>query len=114
MLTTCSFQIGSAEWVEENREMLAARVVAYLNVDCAVQGGDFRASATPQLDELIIQAAQQVPFLINLPPCTKIKCATSYVHESTISIQHFIVFAYHFKLVFLYATNYGNFWPILN
>lgn len=52
--------IGSAEWVEENREMLAARVVAYLNVDCAVQGGDFRASATPQLDELIIQAAQQV------------------------------------------------------
>ncbi|TMW89023.1 hypothetical protein EJD97_017741 [Solanum chilense] len=40
--------------------MLAARVVAYLNVDCAVQAGDFRASATPQLDELIIQAAQQV------------------------------------------------------
>lgn len=52
--------IGSAEWVEENREMLAARVVAYLNVDCAVQGGPFRASATPQLDEIIIQAAQQV------------------------------------------------------
>ncbi|KAK6774460.1 hypothetical protein RDI58_029699 [Solanum bulbocastanum] len=52
--------IGSTEWVEENREMLAARVVAYLNVDCAVQAGDFRASATPQLDELIIQAAQQV------------------------------------------------------
>lgn len=40
--------------------MLAARVVAYLNVDCAVQAGDFRASATPQLDELIILNAQQV------------------------------------------------------
>ncbi|PHT27811.1 N-acetylated-alpha-linked acidic dipeptidase 2 [Capsicum baccatum] len=34
-----SLLIGSAEWVEENRKMLAARVVAYLNVDCAVQGG---------------------------------------------------------------------------
>ncbi|PHU01884.1 hypothetical protein BC332_27135 [Capsicum chinense] len=52
--------IGSAEWVEENREMLAARVVAYLNVDCAVQGGPFRASATPHLDDTIIEAAQQV------------------------------------------------------
>ncbi|KAF3614561.1 putative glutamate carboxypeptidase 2-like isoform 2 [Capsicum annuum] len=52
--------IGSAEWVEENREMLAARVVAYLNVDCAVQGGPFRASATPHLDDIIIEAAQQV------------------------------------------------------
>lgn len=43
--------------------MLAARVVAYLNVDCAVQAGDFRASATPQLDELIILNAQQVLIL---------------------------------------------------
>nr|XP_016451838.1 PREDICTED: probable glutamate carboxypeptidase 2 isoform X1 [Nicotiana tabacum] len=52
--------IGSTEWVEENRELLASRVIAYLNVDCAVQAGHFRASATPQLDELIIQVAQQV------------------------------------------------------
>ncbi|PHT27813.1 hypothetical protein CQW23_32579 [Capsicum baccatum] len=52
--------ICSAEWVEENREMLAARVVAYLNVDCAVQGVPFRASATPQLDDIIIEAARQV------------------------------------------------------
>ncbi|KAK4343406.1 hypothetical protein RND71_036500 [Anisodus tanguticus] len=58
--TATLLEIGSTEWVEENREMLAARVVAYLNVDCAVQGGPFRASATPQLDEIIIQAAQQV------------------------------------------------------
>ncbi|PHT77572.1 hypothetical protein T459_21094 [Capsicum annuum] len=53
-------QIGSVEWVEENREMLAARVAAYLNVDCAVQGGPFRASAIPQLDDIIIEAAQKV------------------------------------------------------
>ncbi|KAF8080763.1 hypothetical protein N665_0923s0003 [Sinapis alba] len=52
--------IGSTEWVEENREMLASRAVAYLNVDCAVSGPGFRASATPQLDELIKQAAREV------------------------------------------------------
>ncbi|KAL0339013.1 UNVERIFIED_CONTAM: putative glutamate carboxypeptidase LAMP1 [Sesamum angustifolium] len=52
--------IGSTEWVEENRQMLASRVVAYLNVDSAVGGAGFRASATPQLDELLIQAAKQV------------------------------------------------------
>ncbi|KAI8565454.1 hypothetical protein RHMOL_Rhmol03G0260600 [Rhododendron molle] len=52
--------IGSTEWVEENREMLASRAIAYLNVDSAVYGAGFYASATPQLDELIKQASQQV------------------------------------------------------
>ncbi|GAB2265727.1 Lysosome-associated membrane glycoprotein 1 [Dionaea muscipula] len=52
--------IGSTEWVEENREMLASRVVAYLNVDCAVAGPGFHVSATPQLDELLKQASQQI------------------------------------------------------
>ncbi|KAG5559266.1 hypothetical protein RHGRI_008979 [Rhododendron griersonianum] len=52
--------IGSTEWVEENREMLASRAIAYLNVDSAVYGAGFHASATPQLDELIKQASQQV------------------------------------------------------
>ncbi|KAK6944901.1 Peptidase M28 [Dillenia turbinata] len=52
--------IGSTEWVEENREMLASRVVAYLNVDCAVSGPGFHAAATPQLDELLKQSAQKV------------------------------------------------------
>ncbi|KAK1266307.1 putative glutamate carboxypeptidase 2 [Acorus gramineus] len=52
--------IGSTEWVEENREMLKSKVVAYLNVDCAVSGPGFHASATPQLDDLLKQAAQQV------------------------------------------------------
>lgn len=52
--------IGSTEWVEENREILASRAVAYLNVDCGVGGPGFRASATPQLDELIKRATQQV------------------------------------------------------
>lgn len=53
-------QIGSTEWVEENREMLASRAVAYLNVDSAVSGAGFHAASTPQLDQLLIEAAQQV------------------------------------------------------
>ena len=53
-------QLGSTEWVEENRELLASRAVAYLNVDCAVSEPRFYASATPQLDELLIKATQQV------------------------------------------------------
>ncbi|KAK9274754.1 hypothetical protein L1049_022006 [Liquidambar formosana] len=52
--------IGSTEWVEENREMLISRAVAYLNVDSGVSGAGFQASATPQLDDLLKQAAQQV------------------------------------------------------
>ncbi|MBA0575963.1 hypothetical protein Golob_024120 [Gossypium lobatum] len=51
---------GSTEWVEENRDLLASRAVAYLNVDCAVSGAGFHASGTPQLDDLLKQAAQQV------------------------------------------------------
>ncbi|GKV11804.1 hypothetical protein SLEP1_g23025 [Rubroshorea leprosula] len=52
--------IGSTEWIEENREILASRAIAYLNVDIAVQAAGFYASATPQLDELIKQATQLV------------------------------------------------------
>lgn len=59
-LTTIYIQLGSTEWVEENREMLASRAVAYLNVDCAVAGPGFYASATPQLDELLKRATQEV------------------------------------------------------
>jgi len=40
--------------------MLASRAVAYLNVDCGVAGPVFHASATPQLDELLKRATQQV------------------------------------------------------
>lgn len=40
--------------------MLASRAIAYLNVDSGVHGPGFFASATPQLDELLKQATQQV------------------------------------------------------
>lgn len=56
-------QIGSTEWVEENREVLTSRAVAYLNVDSAVYGPGFFVSATPQLDPLLIEASKMVIFL---------------------------------------------------
>jgi len=60
-----SLQIGSTEWVEENREILASRAVAYLNADTVVGGPGFNAEATPQLDELIKRATQQVSRKLN-------------------------------------------------
>ncbi|KAL5222281.1 hypothetical protein ABZP36_026994 [Zizania latifolia] len=51
---------GSTEWVEENREMLSSRAVAYLNVDVSVVGPVFRPSATPQLDELLQETTKLV------------------------------------------------------
>ncbi|CAN8279328.1 unnamed protein product [Cochlearia groenlandica] len=52
--------IGSTEWVEENVLNLGASAVAYLNVDCAVQGFGFFAGATPQLDGLLIDVLKLV------------------------------------------------------
>lgn len=54
------FQIGSTEWVEENLVNLGAKAVAYLNVDCAVQGPGFFAGATPQLDDILIEVTKMV------------------------------------------------------
>ncbi|RVW12255.1 putative glutamate carboxypeptidase PLA3 [Vitis vinifera] len=53
-------KIGSTEWVEQNLLNLGSKVVAYLNVDCAVQGPGFFAGATPQLDNLLIEVAKKV------------------------------------------------------
>ncbi|RRT42594.1 hypothetical protein B296_00044805 [Ensete ventricosum] len=52
--------IGSTEWVEQNLGRLSSEAVVYLNVDCAVQGDGFFASATPQLDKLIVEVTKQV------------------------------------------------------
>ncbi|XP_024527491.1 probable glutamate carboxypeptidase LAMP1 [Selaginella moellendorffii] len=51
---------GSTEWVEDNLAMLKARAVAYLNVDEAVTGSSFSASATPQLDNLLVEVTKMV------------------------------------------------------
>ncbi|KAI7755187.1 hypothetical protein M8C21_008736 [Ambrosia artemisiifolia] len=39
--TAALLEVGSTEWVEENREIIASKVVAYLNVDIAVAGAGF-------------------------------------------------------------------------
>ncbi|KAF7030496.1 hypothetical protein CFC21_042027 [Triticum aestivum] len=57
--TAALLEIGSTEWVEENRAMLTSRTVAYLNVDVGVSGSGVDASATPQLDELLKQASKK-------------------------------------------------------
>ncbi|KAL5060448.1 hypothetical protein RYX36_032052 [Vicia faba] len=52
--------IGSTEWVEQNLINLASKAVAYLNVDCAVQGPGFFVGSTPQLDSLIREVTKKV------------------------------------------------------
>ncbi|GKB57238.1 probable glutamate carboxypeptidase AMP1 [Tanacetum coccineum] len=52
--------IGSTEWVEQNLINLASKAVAYVNVDCAVQGPGFSAATTPQLDDILIEVTKKV------------------------------------------------------
>ncbi|XP_068641879.1 probable glutamate carboxypeptidase PLA3 [Aristolochia californica] len=52
--------IGSIEWVEENLENLRSKAIAYLNVDCAVQGPDLFVRASPQLDDLLFEVVKNV------------------------------------------------------
>ncbi|KAG0467055.1 hypothetical protein HPP92_018635 [Vanilla planifolia] len=52
--------IGSTEWVEQNLRNIGSKAIAYLNLDCAVQGGGFFVSATPQLDKLLVETMKQV------------------------------------------------------
>jgi len=52
--------IGSTEWAEENADELQEKAVAYLNVDVAVSGPNFSASAVPSLWKLIRSVARDV------------------------------------------------------
>lgn len=53
--------IGSSEFVENARDMLTSRCVAYINLDGASMGPNFNASATPSLWSVIHEAAGEVP-----------------------------------------------------
>lgn len=53
--------LGSTEWVEEYLPWLSHANVAYLNVDVAVRGPVFTASAAPLLNNLLIDVTSQVP-----------------------------------------------------
>ncbi|KAI8382960.1 hypothetical protein BD560DRAFT_364536 [Blakeslea trispora] len=54
--------IGSVEWVEDHKEWLRNEAIAYLNIDYAVSGKDFDAQASPLLNRLLRQAAEQTPY----------------------------------------------------
>jgi N-acetylated-alpha-linked acidic dipeptidase len=52
--------IGSVEWVEEHRAELQRKAVAYINVDSAVSGPNFGASASPSLREFVRDVAREI------------------------------------------------------
>lgn len=52
--------LGSTEWVEEYLPWLSYANVAYLNVDVAVRGPTFGASAAPLLNSLLVSVTSQV------------------------------------------------------
>ncbi len=52
--------IGSTEWVEQHAQQLT-NAVAYLNVDVAVAGPDFSASAVPSLKNFMRDISKSVP-----------------------------------------------------
>lgn len=54
--------LGSTEWVEEFRDELDAKCIAYFNADGACSGLTFSGSSTPSLKELLVQASQAVPY----------------------------------------------------
>ena len=52
--------VGSVEYVEDRHEWLKKVGVAYLNVDTAISGSNFRADATPSLAQMIRQVTMKV------------------------------------------------------
>lgn len=52
--------LGSTEWVEQFHNELTEKAVAYINLDAAVSGPDFSASASPSLKQLIIEATKTI------------------------------------------------------
>lgn len=54
--------IGSTEWVEQLRDELGAKAVAYINLDAAVSGRNFGFAASPTLKKIIMESAKAVTF----------------------------------------------------
>ncbi|KAG0725840.1 N-acetylated-alpha-linked acidic dipeptidase 2 [Chionoecetes opilio] len=54
--------VGSTEWVEQFSTQLSNRVVAYLNVDMAIEGNyTLRTKAAPLLTEAIYESSKKIP-----------------------------------------------------
>ncbi|WP_424989212.1 M28 family peptidase [Flagellimonas sp.] len=54
--------IGSSEWVEQLKDELGAKAVAYLNFDGGVSGKNFGASSSPTLKNLVSEMAKKVDY----------------------------------------------------
>lgn len=54
--------IASTEWVEQFKDELAAKTIAYFNADGACSGLSFGASAAPSLKGLLVEATKVVPY----------------------------------------------------
>jgi N-acetylated-alpha-linked acidic dipeptidase len=54
--------LGSTEWVEQFREELDQKGVAYFNADGACSGLSFGGSASPSLKSLLVEATRVVPY----------------------------------------------------
>ncbi|HEV8512904.1 MAG TPA: M28 family peptidase [Cyclobacteriaceae bacterium] len=54
--------IGSTEWVEQFRDELDAKGVAYFNADGAVSGKSFNAASSPSLKGLLIESTKAIPY----------------------------------------------------
>ena len=52
--------VGSTEWVEDHAEWLDKEGVVYINVDTAVSGPHFGASASPSLNQLVYDVTAQI------------------------------------------------------
>ncbi|MBL7873884.1 MAG: M28 family peptidase [Cyclobacteriaceae bacterium] len=54
--------IGSTEWVEQFRDELDAKAIAYFNADGAVTGRNFGAASSPSLKALAINTTKSIQF----------------------------------------------------
>jgi len=54
--------IGSTEWVEQMKKELQAKAVTYINLDAAVSGRNFGASASPSMKRILMETTQPISF----------------------------------------------------
>jgi N-acetylated-alpha-linked acidic dipeptidase len=54
--------IGSTEWVEQLKEELKAKTIAYINLDAAASGKSFGASSSPSLKTILAESTKLVDY----------------------------------------------------
>jgi N-acetylated-alpha-linked acidic dipeptidase len=54
--------IGSSEWVEQLKDELQAKAVAYINLDGAVSGKTFSAASSPSLKSILAESTREVDY----------------------------------------------------